>query len=273
MFGRKDCKDKWQFSTHSFKKDLLFVLHVKILSLFPHLFFSLPMSNTKKKLLPSWVLRLLGVTSLATVVVSFAVYWFKNYSSKRKISSNERNPNWSNKLFKSRKNKKKMTISLKNTILWNPSCDVGMYAFQEDVVQLLHQISHLYEVYIVVQVSSEEEHKSIQSLLENAQGGLFSVNSKHIDQRKIVYCSEEEGKMHIIRHIEPAVHIEGGWEKDDGEDVVRKLRPFVSKIIWILPKRRIESILAQKEGSLGQGVELSEKLMDSFVFREVAQSD
>ncbi|KAG1469767.1 hypothetical protein G6F56_003068 [Rhizopus delemar] len=148
-----------------------------------------------------------------------------------------------------------------------------MYAFQEDVIQLLAQLSYLYDIYIVVQVNSKDEQESIQSLLENAQGSVFSANSGYIDHRKIIYCSEEEGKMHIIRHIEPAVHIEGGWEEDDGEDIVRKLRPFVNKIVWIMTKRRMDSLQAEKEGNLGSNVELAERLMDSFVSREVMQND
>jgi hypothetical protein len=43
----------------------------------------------KSKLLPSWLLKIIGITSLATAVISFAVYWFKKYPPRRKISSNE----------------------------------------------------------------------------------------------------------------------------------------------------------------------------------------
>ena len=43
----------------------------------------------KSKLLPSWLLKLIGITSLATAVISFAVYWFKKYPPRRKISAND----------------------------------------------------------------------------------------------------------------------------------------------------------------------------------------
>ncbi|CAO3668109.1 unnamed protein product [Rhizopus stolonifer] len=117
------------------------------------------MSNNKKRLFPPWILRLIGITSLATAVISLAVYWLRKHPPRRKVASNERNIGWSNKLFKARKYRKKMTISLKNTVLWNPSSDVNMYAFQEDVIQLLTQLSYLYDIYIVVQVNSKMSKK------------------------------------------------------------------------------------------------------------------
>lgn len=43
----------------------------------------------KSKLLPSWLLKLVGITSLATAVISFVVYWFKKYPPRRKISAND----------------------------------------------------------------------------------------------------------------------------------------------------------------------------------------
>lgn len=43
----------------------------------------------KSTLLPSWLLKLIGITSLATAVIGFAVYWFKKYPPRRKISSND----------------------------------------------------------------------------------------------------------------------------------------------------------------------------------------
>lgn len=107
-----------------------------------------------------------------------------------------------------------------------------MYAFQENSIQILTRLSCLYDIYVLVHVNSDDEKQAIQRLLENASStdGLFVDG---VDNRKIIFCSEEEGKIHIIRHIEPYIHVEGGGEKDDGEDIIQKLKPFVSKLIWI----------------------------------------
>ncbi|KAI8639017.1 hypothetical protein BD408DRAFT_435562 [Parasitella parasitica] len=248
------------------------------------------------KLLPSWLLKLIGITSLATAIISFAVYWFKKYPPRRKIGSSDdeepsnntnnnhtnltENPTnrWSNKLLNSlkskvRKNRKRMTISLKNTVLWNPSPDVEtpIYAFQEHSIQLLNGLSCLYDIHVIVHVNSKEEQSHIEELLGNA-----AVFSDLLDHRKVIYCSEEEGKIHIIRHIEPHIHIEGGWEKDDGEDIVKALKPHVSKIIWLMTKRRRDSFrpenIKQEDRSIvGTNVELSDSLINTSIAQEVIQ--
>lgn len=145
-----------------------------------------------------------------------------------------------------------------------------MYAFQENSIQILTRLSYLYDIYVIVHVNSEEEKENIQNMLENASSsdGLFTDSS--VDNRKIIFCSNEEGKVHIIRHIEPFIHVEGGWEKDDGEDIVQKLKPFVSKIIWILTRRRRDSFTPEKNNNLvGKNIELNDSLIKTSIAHEV----
>lgn len=102
---------------------------------------------------------------------------------------------------------------------------------------------------------------------------MFSVL---FDHRKVIYCSEEEGKVHIIRHIEPSIHIEGGWEMDDDEEIVKKLKPFVHKIIWLMTKKRRDSFkpenIKQDDHSiLGANVELSDSLINTSITQKVTQ--
>ncbi|KAI7897325.1 uncharacterized protein EV154DRAFT_489696 [Mucor mucedo] len=232
------------------------------------------MVNTRKnRLLPVWVFKLVGFSSLATALIGVAIYLFKKYPPRRKLTrepaenTSEHVPiatqksSWSKGFFGVRKNKKKMTISLKNTVLWNPSPDVNtpMYAFQENSIQILTRLSCLYDIYVIVHVNSEEEKGDIQRLLENASStdGLFVDG---VDNRKIIFCSEEEGKIHIIRHIEPHMHVEGGWEKDDGEDIIQKLKPFVSKLIWIQKR---------KDAPSHPNVELADLLMHTSIAQQV----
>ncbi|KAI9469828.1 MAG: hypothetical protein EXX96DRAFT_612333 [Benjaminiella poitrasii] len=249
----------------------------------------LKQTTKRARFLPTWVLKLIGISSLATAVISFAIYWFKKYPPRRKINQqeddqsidqrNETDGSWNSTFFNSlkstvRKNRKRMTISLKNTVLWNPSTDIDtpMYGFRENSINLLARLSYVYDIYIVVHVSSEEEKSNIQHFLMN---GLSNVTTQHfIDSRKIIYCSEEEGKIHIVRHLEPFIHVEGGWEMDDGEEIVRKLKPFVHRIVWIMTKRRRDSfkpenIKEEDRSILGPNIEVSEALIDTSVAREV----
>lgn len=47
------------------------------------------MAKEKQRLLPSWVFKLMGISSLATAVISFAIYWFKKYPPRRRIGNEE----------------------------------------------------------------------------------------------------------------------------------------------------------------------------------------
>jgi len=168
-----------------------------------------------------------------------------------------------------RRRKRVMSISLKNTILWNPSSDVNSpnHAFQEKATHLLQQLSNYYHIYIIVHMNSAQERNQIDEMLTNS--GIF----KFIDRRKLLYCETEEGKIHMIRHLEPAVHIEGGWENDDGEDIVRKIRTFVGKVVWVITRRRRSSfgkdgVKDGDEGIMGPNVEITEKLIESTLARE-----
>ncbi|KAI9315310.1 hypothetical protein BX666DRAFT_1961455 [Dichotomocladium elegans] len=163
-----------------------------------------------------------------------------------------------------------MTLSLKNTVLWNPSSDVDTpnHAFQEKAVTVVSRLAQIYDIYLIIHINSDDEREQIDKLLQKA--GLMDV----LDSRKILRCSTEEGKIHMIRHIEPHVHIEGGWELDDGEDIVRKIRPFVNKVVWIITRRRRSSfnqarLKESDQGILGPNVELTEKLIETSLALEV----
>ncbi|KAG2179763.1 hypothetical protein INT43_003546, partial [Umbelopsis isabellina] len=258
-----------------------------------------------------WLLRIIGYTSVSVALVSLFMSWYRQYRRRlprdgrrpnggsnglRRTSSNMNNMQGSssesegqqaqpnslsslgskflggvmNATSNARRRKRVMTISLKNTILWNPSSDVNSpnHAFHERSTYLLQQLSSHYHIYIIVHMNSPQERELIDEMLTNS--GMF----KFIDRRKLLYCETEEGKIHMIRHLEPAVHVEGGWEQDDGEDIVRKIRTFVGKVVWVITRRRRSSfgkngVKAGDEDIIGPNVEITEKLIESSLAREV----
>jgi hypothetical protein len=113
------------------------------------------------------------------------------------------------------------------TILWNPSSDINTpnHAFHEKTVLFLNKLAQIYDIYIIIHLNNDQERHQIQQLLTNAKLLL--------DDRKILYCSSEQGKVHVIQHIQPTIHIEGGCEQDNGERVVEQLH--VERIIWVVP--------------------------------------
>jgi hypothetical protein len=74
-------------------------------------------------------------------------------------------------------------------------------------------------------MNSELERHQIHQLLSNA--------SLSIDPRKILYCSTEQGKLHLIKHIQPSIHVEGGCELDNGSFIIKELLNLVEQKIWI----------------------------------------
>ncbi|KAI9303375.1 hypothetical protein BJ944DRAFT_268521 [Cunninghamella echinulata] len=246
-------------------------------------------NTTQKRVLPPWIIRLLGFSSIATLLVSIGLFLYKKNASTRSLPRSEDESNdrsaqqpsatrgngWSLLNSKSgNKKKKKVTISLKNTVLWNPSSDVTSpnHAFHEHGHELLSELVKQHDVYIIIHVNNEEQKEHMEHLLENA-------NINQLDPRKVLFCSTEEGKIHLVRHLEPQIHIEGGWEEDDGEDIIRKLRPFIPKLIWVITKRRRSSFNTSKkqqqslkpedQGILGPNVELTDHLLDTSFAKEL----
>lgn len=132
---------------------------------------------------------------------------------------------------------------------------------------LLNRLSQLYDVYVIIHINSEEEKAQIHQLLKNANI-LNQSNQGSIDERKVLYCSSEEGKAHIIKHLEPSIHIEGGWEKDDGHILVQSLyeAPSVQHIVWVVSNQ----IRPFHEGSVdGSIIELADKMINSTLAKQV----
>ncbi|GAN04584.1 hypothetical protein MAM1_0068d04045 [Mucor ambiguus] len=156
--------------------------------------------------------------------------------------------------------KKKLTISLKNTILWNPSRDVNNpnHAFHENTVSLLNKLAQVYDIYVIIHMNSNEERNQIHQLLVNAN----LLNPLVIDECKVLWCTSEQGKLHVINHINPSVHIEGGWEDDNGSNIIENLQ--VERMIWIGHQGR-----AVPMNSTKINVEIADKILYTSIAKQV----
>ncbi|KAI8084531.1 uncharacterized protein BX664DRAFT_337197 [Halteromyces radiatus] len=273
-------------------------------------------TDISHRLLPSWVLRIVGFSSFAVALINFLFLLcrrttrryikkppaYQPTSLKRTSSSlaniqqecmsrsspYARTPSpQSNNRWRSRlvdnviaatsvlKKKKKLTISLKNTILWNPSQDVDVsnHAFHENAVLLLSRLCQQYEVHLLIHINNPDEHEQIKRLLTP----IISGHSSNIllDLTRIHYCHDEKTKLHLVQHVLcPAIHVEGGWELDDGEDMVRELRSSVTKLIWVITRRRRasfnkEDMKLSDQDILADNVELTDSLLDTSLARDL----
>ncbi|KAF9347843.1 hypothetical protein BGX26_000709 [Mortierella sp. AD094] len=165
-----------------------------------------------------------------------------------------------------KRNRKVMTISIKNTIVWNPSPDptTPNYGFVEGVIPLLFHLAEIYNLHLILlspliqeaqqrqpngkgreptiqeldelkhqqQLGQDRDREQILTMLNNA--GLIappgSRNSKLIDPRQLLVCETEEGVSHVVRHLESQIHVEAQ------QSVLEMVQGVVPKVVFIQKK-------------------------------------
>jgi hypothetical protein len=86
-------------------------------------------------------------------------------------------------------------------VFWNPSSDPRQpnVGFVEKTMNLLETLfaQNLYDVCLICHVYSDAEEEQLSELLKGLHGRC-----------EVVYCETVPGKAHIVRHLEPSIHIE-----------------------------------------------------------------
>ncbi|KAL1916772.1 uncharacterized protein VTP21DRAFT_5476 [Calcarisporiella thermophila] len=243
---------------------------------------------------------LLALIAAISTIAGLITYWYRRRSMRRLLGGggdSQSGQNQSNRgtehvngnvrteeSFGSRllgalntpRRRKPITISVKNTVLWNPSPDptTPNYAFLENAVPILRHLSQYYSVHLIATTSSQMERDQITSLLTSA--GLFSKGG--LDRRRLLFCESEQGKVHIVRHLESAVHIEGGVgnaEAANGEGgsssrdggVIAQLSQHVGRVVWV-KRSSSDSRTGSAEGGERRNVEVVTRLVESLFLKE-----
>ncbi|CAO3594694.1 unnamed protein product [Absidia cylindrospora] len=139
---------------------------------------------------------------------------------------------------------------------------------------LLSRLCQRYEVYLLIHTNNEDDHEQIQRLITPIIGDASSSTSL-LDKSRVIYCQDELAKVDLVQNVlRPAIHVEGGWELDDGEDIVRGLHLSVSKLVWVITRRRRtsfnkENMKPEDHDLLFDSVELTDSLLDTSLAREV----
>ncbi|KAG0247659.1 hypothetical protein BG011_001117 [Mortierella polycephala] len=186
-----------------------------------------------------------------------------------------------------RRNRKVMTISLKNTIVWNPSPDptTPNYGFVEGAIPLLTYLAENYNLHLILfcppleqnqhhshdhgkgrvltireqdeirrqqQLGQDREKEQILLMLRNA-GLIPAVGAKGpklIDPRQLLICETEEGIGHVVRHLESHVHI------DAVQTVVEMVQGVVPKVVFVQKKVGHSRTSSNASERAGQGADL-----------------
>ncbi len=86
-----------------------------------------------------------------------------------------------------------------------------------EMVSVLKKFANLFELYLVVRVDNDESEDKISASFRNADVTGFDI-------RKLVFCDTVDGRVSIVRQIEPHLHI------DETESVVTKLQRFIKHV-------------------------------------------
>ncbi|KAF9109199.1 hypothetical protein BGX27_007877 [Mortierella sp. AM989] len=185
-----------------------------------------------------------------------------------------------------RRNRKVMTISIRNTIVWNPSPDptTPNYGFVEGVIPLLFHLAENYNLHLILlcppvrerqqqpngkdreptnqeqhemkqqqQMGQDRDREQILTMLKNA--GLIvapgSKASKLIDPRQLLICETEEGVSHMVRHLESQIHVEAQ------QNVLGMVQGVVPKVVFVQKRpghSRASSIARDQDASQSEDI-------------------
>jgi hypothetical protein len=101
------------------------------------------------------------------------------------------------------------------------------FAFKEGIVPWLRHLLQKYpvELTLLSHVHSPLEESQIKDLF--FKSGLYELG---LDPRRVLFCDSEEGLYHMIRHLEPSIHL----DSDHGR--LENLKAFVPRRVWISPR-------------------------------------
>lgn len=111
-------------------------------------------------------------------------------------------------------------------------------------VDLLRQLVPFGEVYLIAHVLSDIGEVVVRGALEHA--GVTGLLPAH----RILFCETLEGKVSIVRQVEPVLHIDGH------SSTIIELTRFVSKLSLIDRNK-------QHVGKFGQNVKLAKSFEDA----------
>lgn len=88
---------------------------------------------------------------------------------------------------------------------------------REEIVPAFKRFTTLFDVYFIVRVDSDEAEEQVLVALRNA--GMFEPGL--LDERKVVFCETDVGRISVARQLEPHLHV------DETPDVIIGLQRFI----------------------------------------------
>ena len=78
---------------------------------------------------------------------------------------------------------------------------------RQAAIPLLHELASNANLYLITHVVDDVGEATVQGALEDA--GLIGFAPGQIKPHRMLFCSTLEGKVSIVRQLEPDLHIDG----------------------------------------------------------------
>lgn len=123
---------------------------------------------------------------------------------------------------------KQITISAPGVLLdqWTASQLQDGASVHKQAVPILHELARNANVFFLTHVIDDVGEATVRGALEDA--GLVGNAEGQIKSHRLVFCSTLEGKVSIVRQLEPDLHIDGH------PSTVEDLKRFVPQILHIV---------------------------------------
>lgn len=148
------------------------------------------------------------------------------------------------------------------------------FSFLPQAISFLERLLEFnaYDVLLITELSSAAEKGQVVDLFSSsslAASGLFDI-------RKLLFCTTVDGRVHMVRHLEPVVHVEGPLVKLPKDSPMERLWQFIPRMIRVgrpetaLKKTAVDSWDSKPDVPVeGGNVETVDSLMNSSLAKEI----
>jgi len=123
---------------------------------------------------------------------------------------------------------KRVTLSMSGVLTeeWQASDWHEGATLREDAPGLLTEIASCADTYIIAHVLDDVGQAVVTGALEAA--GVLGSSPGQIKPHKLLFCSTLEGKVSIVRQLEPDLHVDGH------PGTIESLRRFMPKLLHVV---------------------------------------
>lgn len=146
---------------------------------------------------------------------------------------------------------RQITISAPGVLLdqWTPEQLQDSASVQETAIPILRELIKHANVFLITHVIDDVGEATVRGALEDV--GLVGFSAGQIKAHRLIFCSTLEGKVSIVRQLEPELHVDGH------ATTVEDLKRFMPQILHVVQKGSHPAAVGNKNvGSAGSLAEV-----------------